>query len=1196
MREAVDLAWDPLLQPSVPPDTPLASAPAPAPDPAPAPSSGLASFSFSDPDPPPASLVPDLQQPSALAPTPRLRVDPPRMASRPASTLFGDGDDYGDTAGYGYAYGGPAGEEDGTTPPGSAADVSSASAVDTDTEGLENLIRLHTLSHDELSADLLNMGPIPALVRHLSSSLARMSARATTAETRAAQLGSRLDQVQRGKASEAHVARAREQALSTVARTYGAGEGELERALARVSQQRSAAQRRRGQQLRLGKSLQEAMGASLSESPTLMPLEGMHCPSGPTSNGALSTSAHSVALTSHMSRASSRVSDISSEANEEDGEHRPVVLDATTGKPVPVPSAQEAREELEAAAEEEFRADPDPNPNPGPDPDPGPNPLQGPGSVPGPDTASYLPPSSPDSRDKPPSMTSQSSFRANAGRSGSIRSCSGSVVSHTQASSNSSVTTASRKAKDREREGAASGTSLASWIFGSGKARTQQSVSDVAGDGDSSKKDTPPTEQAQPQSLSGSEHSNTHDPNPDPHPSSSTLPATTPTSLSQPQNPAELGSSTTRKAKKAGALSLFGSLPWRRSIDLVAGTSPSDSGSSKSVKASLPPISDNPSANSVAAAEFQHDSPGSDQDAAPTQSEPPNAPTAPSISNTPGSTTMADTLPLSIPHSVAGSAPSTREVPIEESSAYLTPRPKRNHQTDPIGEAHPARTPRLGPSLAHPSQLYRSVSHSNSAYPNVAASVTSCATPLRTLELKPMVPKEARPPTLSSGPSTTVKKYDFTPGQDPFEVYGGYSSTHATQSGSEDRSEKVLTDRYGFMYAGSPADIRLLRQAKAAKAPAPACLAGTRAEALLNEEEDLPPGWNDSSSLTSFRPDSPGSSTPTTSCTRSPSSVASGSNSPNGNGTVSSILVQPKSRAMAKSSGIVVSTRSEASPDSPGPDSDRLENHNDALPATATVKTLLKSLDELYDSQQLKQQAKWDVFLAEQREKREMARKQKKTLTPDMGHGPAVRGSMTSRGSELSTTLVSKLANPSSGSTPAPEEEDENVALLHDNLALVGIAAMGTTARGKDDWNAFVTLCLSGIPLRYRGQVWAECAGANDLADPGRYDELLRQSGVCDDDGLDLDAGSTARRAVTSASQGSAAVLAQIDLDVHRTLPTNVFFGGDGPGVPKLRRVLAAFSWYDLDIGYCQGTRASLRHARTPAHSDHLALTCEYVQ
>ena len=96
--------------------------------------------------------------------------------------------------------------------------------------------------------------------------------------------------------------------------------------------------------------------------------------------------------------------------------------------------------------------------------------------------------------------------------------------------------------------------------------------------------------------------------------------------------------------------------------------------------------------------------------------------------------------------------------------------------------------------------------------------------------------------------------------------------------------------------------------------------------------------------------------------------------------------------------------------------------------------------------------------------------------------------------------------------------------------------------RGDEDWAAFHRLCQSGVPMAYRPAVWSACIGAADVAEPGQYPELC--AGNID---------------------------AQIELDVRRTMPTNLFFGGDGPGVPKLRRVLTAYSHYDPVSGYCQG-------------------------
>jgi hypothetical protein len=40
-------------------------------------------------------------------------------------------------------------------------------------------------------------------------------------------------------------------------------------------------------------------------------------------------------------------------------------------------------------------------------------------------------------------------------------------------------------------------------------------------------------------------------------------------------------------------------------------------------------------------------------------------------------------------------------------------------------------------------------------------------------------------------------------------------------------------------------------------------------------------------------------------------------------------------------------------------------------------------------------------------------------------------------------------------------------------------------------------------------------------------------------------------------------------------MPNNVFFGGNGPGITKLERVLIAFSRHNPSIGYCQGSNSS---------------------
>jgi hypothetical protein len=48
-------------------------------------------------------------------------------------------------------------------------------------------------------------------------------------------------------------------------------------------------------------------------------------------------------------------------------------------------------------------------------------------------------------------------------------------------------------------------------------------------------------------------------------------------------------------------------------------------------------------------------------------------------------------------------------------------------------------------------------------------------------------------------------------------------------------------------------------------------------------------------------------------------------------------------------------------------------------------------------------------------------------------------------------------------------------------------------------------------------------------------------------------------------------VEATIFRDLHRTLPTHVFFQPGNPGQQRLFNVLRAYSRYDRVLGYCQG-------------------------
>ncbi|GAA5921307.1 hypothetical protein JCM1841_002598 [Sporobolomyces salmonicolor] len=131
------------------------------------------------------------------------------------------------------------------------------------------------------------------------------------------------------------------------------------------------------------------------------------------------------------------------------------------------------------------------------------------------------------------------------------------------------------------------------------------------------------------------------------------------------------------------------------------------------------------------------------------------------------------------------------------------------------------------------------------------------------------------------------------------------------------------------------------------------------------------------------------------------------------------------------------------------------------------------------------------------------------------------------------------------------EEEDDRVEAREESWTenLVGVAQMGTEGKSrKEDWNEFKELVRRGIPITYRPKIWGECSSANEAREPGVYQELL-----------------------ASPREDEQPCLKQIDMDCHRTFPTNVFFAGNGPGVAKLRNVLVAYSRRNPRIGYCQG-------------------------
>ena len=174
------------------------------------------------------------------------------------------------------------------------------------------------------------------------------------------------------------------------------------------------------------------------------------------------------------------------------------------------------------------------------------------------------------------------------------------------------------------------------------------------------------------------------------------------------------------------------------------------------------------------------------------------------------------------------------------------------------------------------------------------------------------------------------------------------------------------------------------------------------------------------------------------------------------------------------------------------------------------VKMLLANLTELHDSLQHERTIKWNEFLRK------------------------VRAERKKEGESAAITA------PNSTQVTMPE-----VALADGEM--IGVSGLGNKGKvGQAKWKEFKQLVLAGIPVAYRAKIWAECSGASALRIPGYYDDLVA-NGEDDPD-----------------------IIAQIEMDIHRTLTDNVFFR-KGPGAVKLNEVLLAYSRRNPEVGYCQG-------------------------
>lgn len=362
------------------------------------------------------------------------------------------------------------------------------------------------------------------------------------------------------------------------------------------------------------------------------------------------------------------------------------------------------------------------------------------------------------------------------------------------------------------------------------------------------------------------------------------------------------------------------------------------------------------------------------------------------------------------------------------------------------------------------------------------------------------------------------------------------ASRFSVQSGDHDEQGKaigpLLTDRYGFMYDIALYDVLLLIRARECGNSAPACLTGVKIADRV--EDNSWPEDDDSKSIG-------------TGSARGRSGegieVVKGECPCDGEADASSVVGEhveelpsldaqsssAKSRSSSKSgrrsSSVLPSSATTASNTTNNGGTGRgstsfaasILSVNDNTPRHACTKTIRKLLDqltEIHDQQQAAQQKEWSIFV-----------KQRSRVKPS-SNKPSSSNQPTGPANTLLNSIGLGLSN---------DDADDADELGHTE-GLINFAQLGNSTERRE----FDKLVRNGIPLCYRSKVWMECSGALELKEPGLFKDLL---GATEKNGEEL---------------GS--VVAEIEKDVGRTMPLNIFFGGDGAGVDKLRRVLIAYS------------------------------------
>ncbi|KIJ50927.1 hypothetical protein M422DRAFT_27057 [Sphaerobolus stellatus SS14] len=409
--------------------------------------------------------------------------------------------------------------------------------------------------------------------------------------------------------------------------------------------------------------------------------------------------------------------------------------------------------------------------------------------------------------------------------------------------------------------------------------------------------------------------------------------------------------------------------------------------------------------------------------------------------------------------------------------------------------------------------------------PNGSSTTSSGApAPNISVALESIIPATAKPPTQYLARTyTSLVSPDFKP---PSSFGGFRGDRFAIRRDAEGR--EPITDRYGFVYEISSYDVLLLDRALRARNSAPGCLTGIKvadreeSDDWMDDEADRPKEFE----VIRGTCDCVDGIRPQDSVLEMRQKDGAGENE------AASMISTSSSRRSGKRPSDAFKSQQSLSLSVPlkianlellPPAEEGVLVPTHACPNT--VHTLVNSITEVHDEKQAKLKADWDVFLRSRRDSKPV----KASNMANMARSAASSGAATFLGLQSSGT------------------EDEDLADLRQSEGLVGFSQMGLSANSNDR-KEFGKLVQGGIPLCYRAKVWLECSDVLEMAEPGTFRDLLEDA----------------------EREGGIAVT-EIEKDVGRTMPLNIFFGGDGAGVDKLRRVLRAYSRRNPSVGYCQG-------------------------